>query len=302
MRLISFGRSVLFGTLFLFSQSSLAYPQESESSGPSALSSQSEPLRGIASEIARNLGKIGCSPKKCKILVTNFVLPTGGTSSFGIRLADALSVQLTKAELPLDVIERAQFEELLQRERLPAKVLYQEPVARWVARRLDAGAVLIGETNRISETSIALSARLLNARDEKKNSLSVTARLLIDASKLDLTESNGLPPLPKLADTIGGEKIYRAGVKGVGLPKCFYIPSPAYTPEARAIHFSGTVLAEAVVTKSGMLENVRIIVGAPGGLNESTLQTVQTWKCTPAEFEGRPVVTLVPFEVTFRLY
>ena len=65
---------------------------------------------------------------------------------------------------------------------------------------------------------------------------------------------------------------------------------------------SGFIIAEAIVTTEGRLQNARIISGLPGGLNEQTIATLGTWRCKPAVKDGYPVSTQIPFEVNFRLY
>ena len=44
-----------------------------------------------------------------------------------------------------------------------------------------------------------------------------------------------------------GGGAFHAGVNGVGMPSCFYMPSPPYSEEARKAKYSGVVMVEAVV-------------------------------------------------------
>jgi TonB family protein len=100
-----------------------------------------------------------------------------------------------------------------------------------------------------------------------------------------------------------GGGAFRAGVNGVGLPSCFYMPSPPYSDEARKAKYSGTVLVEAIVTVDGRVTNPRVIKSPGLGLDETTVNTLRTWRCKPANGpNGKPVTVQVPFEVTFRLY
>jgi periplasmic protein TonB len=101
--------------------------------------------------------------------------------------------------------------------------------------------------------------------------------------------------------TGGGQ--FRAGVNGVGMPSCFYMPNPPYSEEARKAKYSGIVLVEAVVNLNGQLSNLRLIKSPGLGLDENTITTLKTWRCKPATGpQGKPVPTLVTFEVNFRLY
>ena len=100
-----------------------------------------------------------------------------------------------------------------------------------------------------------------------------------------------------------GGGAFRAGVNGVGLPSCFYMPNPPYSDEARKAKYSGTVLVEAIVTVDGRVTNPRVLKSPGLGLDESTINTLRTWRCKPANGpNGKPVNVQVPFEVTFRLY
>ena len=100
-----------------------------------------------------------------------------------------------------------------------------------------------------------------------------------------------------------GGGAFRAGVNGVGLPSCFYMPNPPYSEEARKAKYSGTVLVEAIVSLDGKLTNLRVLKSPGLGLDDNTIQTLRTWRCKPAIGpNGRPVPVIVPFEVNFRLY
>jgi protein TonB len=100
-----------------------------------------------------------------------------------------------------------------------------------------------------------------------------------------------------------GGGVFRAGVNGVGMPSCYYKPDPPYSEEGRKAKYQGVVLVEAVVALDGHLSNVRIIKSPGLGLDENTVATVKTWRCKPSIGpNGKPVPSLVPIEVTFRLY
>jgi protein TonB len=100
-----------------------------------------------------------------------------------------------------------------------------------------------------------------------------------------------------------GGGAFRAGVNGVGSPSCFYMPNPPYSEEARKAKYSGVVLVDAVVTVDGQVTKPRVIKSPGLGLDETTVQTMRTWRCKAALGpSGRPVATSVQFEVNFRLY
>jgi periplasmic protein TonB len=100
-----------------------------------------------------------------------------------------------------------------------------------------------------------------------------------------------------------GGGVFRAGVNGVGSPTCFYMPNPPYSEEARKAKYSGVVVVQAVVTVDGRVTNPQVMKSPGLGLDETTVTTMRTWRCKAATGpNGRPVPTLVSFEVNFRLY
>jgi protein TonB len=100
-----------------------------------------------------------------------------------------------------------------------------------------------------------------------------------------------------------GGGAFHAGINGVGMPSCFYMPNPPYSEEARKAKYSGIVLVEAVVELNGQLSRMRLIKSPGLGLDDNTLQTLKTWRCKPATGpSGKPVPVIVTFEVNFRLY
>lgn len=100
-----------------------------------------------------------------------------------------------------------------------------------------------------------------------------------------------------------GGGAFHAGVNGVGMPSCFYMPNPPYSEEARKAKYSGIVLVEAVVNLNGQLSDMRLLKSPGLGLDDNTLATLKTWRCKPAVGRsGKPVPVIVTFEVNFRLY
>jgi hypothetical protein len=73
------------------------------------------------------------------------------------------------------------------------------------------------------------------------------------------------------------------------------MPNPPYSKEALRSKVIGTVYAEAII-------NSRTITGLPVDLNETTIAAMKTWRCEPAQKDGKPVPTIVAFQTTFRMY
>ncbi len=276
-------------------------PTLSAAQGASPVPLLAEPLRGLAEQILNQSNKIHCPPPECKILITNFVSPDGQTSKFGIQVADALSTCFSEQGKIFSTVDRSALQSFLQRQRLSARVQSEEPVGRWLARQLGGDAVIVGKI-RPKRDGLELSISVLNATEEKRKPLTLKTTLDAETSSLDLSPTDGLEPLNPKDRASGGEDIFEAGVQGVSIPKCFYMPNPTYTEDARASKFSGIVMLEALIGANGEVSSRRVLKGAPYGLNESAIETLSTWKCQPAQLDGKPVSVIVTFEVSFRLY
>src|SRR5215469_3482929 len=97
-------------------------PRYSSSSASRKLSHEPETVKNLsalATSLAGHISGAGCQPKSCTVLVTDFTFPDGNTSAYGLRLADALSRELTNKEYKLRVIERKALRTFLSKDRVP---------------------------------------------------------------------------------------------------------------------------------------------------------------------------------------
>jgi hypothetical protein len=70
-------------------------------------------LAALATSLAAYISVAGCQPKNFNVVVTNYTLPDGNTSAFGIQFADELSLELASRENQLRVIDRGLLQSLL---------------------------------------------------------------------------------------------------------------------------------------------------------------------------------------------
>ena len=294
-------------------------PEDSQPKRPTALILKSMPpssagnptplriekLSDLASRLLRYTGDAGCQKGGCKILVTNFLLTTGYASLYGTQAADDLALEFARQDKMIQLTDRNSYKNLMKQledERIPIDILRSEDVSRWLGRKLGATIVLVGTARGIMDTNaVELSARFVNVMDKNK---------IGPSAEVNLTPSESLPDLspialsqpPPLPDGLEGEPVYRAGANGVGMPSCLYMPNPPYTEDARAFHFSGTILIIGLVEVDGTVRVMKFQRGAPYGVDESALETINQWRCKPAMLDGEPVAAIVPFEVTFHLF
>jgi len=260
-------------------------------------------LPTLAASVAEYISTIApsCQPKLRALLVTNFTLPSGDTSAYGIQLADELSHELANKEYKVRVIDRQLLQNVLGKGRIPTQAM-NHAVVRSIAEALDARFVVLGTTERLDSGQMMLSSQVIDTTVGEWSGPSMIVYLGRPESDRSIKAVEPFPPLPEITSSSTGEAIYKAGLDGTGLPECRYMPAPAYSEAARKLKLNGPVTAEAVITADGRLEDVRIVRGLPGGLNEQTIAALKTWRCQPALKDGKPVATLVPFTVNFRSY
>lgn len=107
-----------------------------------------------------------------------------------------------------------------------------------------------------------------------RSSLSLLLFLLASASLAQTPPPAG-PPF-----RVGGEVTRPEKIAGA---------PPVYTVEARKARITGVVILEAVIDEQGNVTDVKVLKGLPGGLDQSAMEAVRTWKFNPATLDGRPV-------------
>lgn len=97
----------------------------------------------------------------------------------------------------------------------------------------------------------------------------------------------------------GSSSAYRPGVK---LPTCVYCPDPQYTDEAREAKLQGRVTLRVLVGADGHASQVQLVQGIGMGLDDHAVQSVRSWKFTPAQdATHRAVPSWITIEIIFRL-
>jgi protein TonB len=75
---------------------------------------------------------------------------------------------------------------------------------------------------------------------------------------------------------------------------------PIYPPIAVATRTEGTVVLAAIISKTGSIENLRVMSG-PGMLQQSALDAVRRWRYRPYTLNGQPVEVETTVNVVFKL-
>ena len=104
-------------------------------------------------------------------------------------------------------------------------------------------------------------------------------------------------------DGPGGESDSRSAYRPGGtLPTCLYCPDPQYTDEAREAKLQGRVTLRVLVGVDGRASQIQIVQGIGMGLDDRAVQSVRSWKFTPAHDGARRAApSWVTIEIIFRL-
>jgi protein TonB len=76
--------------------------------------------------------------------------------------------------------------------------------------------------------------------------------------------------------------------------------SPTYPPIAKAARVSGTVVLQATISKTGTIQNLKVVSG-PAMLQQAALDAVRQWRYRPYLLNNEPVEVDTTVNVVFTL-
>lgn len=103
------------------------------------------------------------------------------------------------------------------------------------------------------------------------------------------------PPPPKAATP----KRIRVGGQ-VEAAKLIFQPKPEYPPLAKMARIQGSVRLEAIISKDGTIQDLKVLSGHPL-LVKSALEAVSRWRYQPTLLNGDPVEVVTEIDVNFTL-
>jgi protein TonB len=103
------------------------------------------------------------------------------------------------------------------------------------------------------------------------------------------------PPPPKAATP----KRIRVGGQ-VEAARLILQPKPEYPPLAKMARIQGTVRLEAIISKDGTIQDLKVVSGHPL-LVKAALEAVQRWRYQPTLLNGEPVEVVTEIDVNFTL-
>jgi protein TonB len=79
-----------------------------------------------------------------------------------------------------------------------------------------------------------------------------------------------------------------------------YQPKPVYPPLARMARIQGTVVLQAILSRDGTIQDLKVLSGHPL-LVQAALDAVRTWRYQPTLLNSEPVEVLTEIDVKFTL-
>ena len=75
---------------------------------------------------------------------------------------------------------------------------------------------------------------------------------------------------------------------------------PVYPDIARTARVQGTVVLEAIIDRSGRVDELRVVRSVPL-LDQAAVDAVRQWRYTPSTLRGQPVAVLITITINFTL-
>jgi TonB family protein len=274
----------------------LPVTQAQDLQGNAPLQESSANLVDLAASMAARIQK-SCKGEGCTVVVGDFTFANGKTSKFGKQLAEDLFTELSRHNLRM--VDQHILRDFLERDRL--QVDYEHRTfLRWILETLHIRFMILGTAENLGYGAVRVVGEIVDGHSKNYVLYKWGVHLRTQDAQTDLAPISTLGRLAPLTDA-NGVSIGDAKA-GDTRPRCMYMPNPPYTDAARKEKLSGVVTVEAIINPEGRLENMRILKGMPLGLNERSLKTMRTWRCSPAMRDGQPIPVRVTFEVNFRMY
>jgi periplasmic protein TonB len=87
---------------------------------------------------------------------------------------------------------------------------------------------------------------------------------------------------------------------GLMTGRLIYKVAPTYPAIGVAARVEGTIVLQAIISKRGTIENLRVVSG-PAMLQQAALNAVKQWRYQPYELDGQPVEVETTVNVVFTL-
>jgi TonB family protein len=231
-----------------------------------------------------------------KVVVFDFMGPDERLTQLGRDLADGFSRTLASASGKFAVIDRPQIQAIIEKNRVAPDVIRDSEIAWWLARQLNADALIVGQLTASSGDTLKIAVAAAKTKDGKEiANLAVEVPFTNDMKmKTRLSESLSLQRKGDWVDSKYPKEL---------VPKCIYCPRPEFPSAALAQKKEGTVSLIVQITVDGVAKDIDFVQGQQYGLTQKAIEAVQKWKFQPAQSaEGKPRPVWQQIQVTFHLF
>jgi TonB family protein len=228
-----------------------------------------------------------------KIVVLPLLSNHPGNILLGIWLAKQISASLASAVPGLQPIDASKSSLPLQNGGANIFPTYDKTALRDFVKRVGADIVVSGQFGPYEN---GLSVSLAAAKKESEESFVTSEGRLALTPEIQALLSDSSEFVSP------ADRVYRAGLDGVSIPKCRHCPSPQFPKDKRKARGQGIVLLLVVVGVDGQTRDIQVVQSPGVDFSKAAIEAVKTWVLDPAVGpDGKPVAVRLPIEVSFRL-
>ena len=256
--------------------------------------SVSAPTRAQESQIDALADQIATSLSHAKlktVMVFDFV-GADEMDALGQKLAADFRTALARSAPGIQVEDRTKLIEILQQRNYGPFGVGTAEIACWLLQRTSVEVSIIGNLSN-GKNGLKISVQAFRVRDTHRVAKLETSMPLTEELKafIGKNEMGDLTALPV------------AGKNGYSTPQCISCPPAAFSQQAIAHKYQGTVLLAVTVDENGNARDIVVIKGESFGLTEQAIATVRRWRFKPATgTDGKPAAVRVSVQVVFHLY
>lgn len=253
-------------------------------------SAQFSKLDGLAKQLSAKLKKQNAHT----VLVEKFEAPDGTASVIGEYFADFFAAGIKSHEKKLEV--------LLHRREKAVVVGETDPSAAGASEPENTTLGNGGYDYRVTGTTeVSANSYTIHVVAQKANTSSVLFEQSVVIQRTEFTDSLTEEFPPKTDYPVFRPRPGKVDAKRI--PQCVFCPIPEYSDYARTNRLQGTCVFEVLISANGKAEKLHLVKRLGSGLDEKGFYAIKMWRFRPATDEnGNAVATIVPIEVTFRLY
>lgn len=235
--------------------------------------------------------------KQKTVAILDFSGPGDKVTALGEKLADDLTIAMTKSEPKIHALDRSQVEKQRQEDHHSLDIVLDPKYALGFAQELGAKAFVMGAISPGSNNALNVTLSAYRADNGKE----------IKALRIGFPLSEEMTGLMEkfvttVNSTIDLPNYPVSGAHGYSSPKCLYCPRADYTPEAEKERIEGVVELITVVGIDGRMTDIKVVRELPGGLTAKAIEAVKNWKLVPAVGpDGKPAAVRQTIMVEFRL-